>query len=218
MHHRAPNSPVVSFGGDTDVRPGDRGAPAHRGRDLECCLRRVLAALHLWRLEGRFRRTVAAGALHPTVDGPPATASADDLLAYAAGSDCDDAAPLRQSRDVDIGQPISLETPDPRARRNGRRATTMRPAAATPRAIPMRCCRSSPRLRTPLLDQARRAATEVALSAGAEVRQTQGEEPGDAAGPVVHLRHLLTAACIALDRMMDDLGQPGDTGGKARKS
>ena len=32
---------------------------------------------------------------------------------------------------------------------------------------------------------------------------------------MVHLRQLLPAAGIALNRMMDDLGQPGDTGGKA---
>ncbi len=32
---------------------------------------------------------------------------------------------------------------------------------------------------------------------------------------MVHLRQLLTAAGIALNRMMEDWGQPVDTGGKA---
>ena len=159
---------------DHDVQPGDRGAPAHRGRDLEGCRRRVPSALHLWRLGGRFRRIVAAGALHPTVDGPPATASADDLLAYAAGSDCDDAAPLRQSRDVDIGQPISLETPDSKG--EAERSPCARAEACGCYAqgyADALLLMQAPAPDT-LLDQARRAATEVVLRTSTVGRQTLG--------------------------------------------
>ncbi len=101
-------------------------------------------------------------------------------MAYAARPDFDDADPLWQTWDaspnpaVDAGQPIGLEKLDSKGEAGRSPCDHEYVCGCYAQGYSDALLSIQPPASDTLLDQARRAATEVALSAGAEVRQTQG--------------------------------------------